>query len=61
MPKDNNLFIRMDDEDARILNNGWFDYVNYVGHPVTKSDYIRQAFRVMLKYMNGEVVDKWEK
>jgi hypothetical protein len=59
MKKDNSLLLRLDDEEARILNDGWFDYVNYKGRPVTKTEYIREALRVMKKYLNGDVVDAY--
>lgn len=58
MAKDNSLLIRLDDEEERILNNGWFDYVNWVGRPVTKAEYIRESFRIMQRYLNGEVIEK---
>lgn len=55
--KDNSILLRLSDEEARILNDGWFDYVNWKGRPVSKSDYIRESLKIMRKYLNGEVID----
>ena len=57
MAKDNSILVRLDDEEARLLNDGWFDYVNWRGRPVSKAEYIRECFRIMKKYLNGEVID----
>lgn len=59
MKKDNSILIRLDDNEVRILNDGWFDYVNYKGHPVSKADYIREALKVMQQYMDGDIVDNY--
>lgn len=59
MAKDNSILLRLDDEEERILNEGWFDYVNWKGRPATKAEYIREALRVMKKYLNGEVIDNY--
>ena len=61
MKKDNSILIRLDDNEARILNDGWFDYVNYKGHPVSKADYIREALKIMRQYLNGDIVDNFQK
>ena len=55
MAKDNTILIRLDDEEERILNEGWFDYVSWKGRPVTKAEYIRESLRLMKRYLNGEV------
>lgn len=61
MKKDNSILIRLDDNEARILNDGWFDYVNYKGRPVSKADYIREALKVMRQYLNGDIVEQCQK
>lgn len=57
MAKDNSVLLRLDDDEARILNDGWFDYVNWKGRPVTKAEYIREALKLMKRYLNGEVTE----
>lgn len=57
MAKDNSVLLRLDDNEARILNDGWFDYVNWKGRPVTKAEYIREALKLMKRYLNGEVTE----
>lgn len=52
MAKDNTLMIRLSDEENRILNDGWFDYVKYCGRPVTKADYIRACLKLMYDDLN---------
>lgn len=54
--KDNSILLRLSDEEARILNDGWFDYVNWKGHPVSKTEYIRACLKIMKKYLDGEVI-----
>lgn len=61
MKKDNSILIRLDDHEARILNDGWFDYVKYKGRPVSKAEYIREALNVMIRYMNGDIVENYQK
>ena len=55
MAKDNSILLRLDDEEERILNDGWFDYVNWRGRPVSKTEYIRECLKLMPRYLNGEV------
>ena len=55
--KDNSILLRLSDEEARILNDGWFDYVNWKGRPVSKTEYIRECLKIMKKYLNGEVIE----
>lgn len=55
MAKDNTILVRLDDEEERILNDGWFSYVSWRGRPVTKSEYIRECLIIMKKYLDGEV------
>ena len=55
MAKDNTILIRLDDEEERVLNNGWFDYVNWKGRPISKSEYIRECIAIMKRYLDGEI------
>ena len=52
MAKDNTLMIRLSDEENRILNNGWFDYVKWRGHPVPKAEYVRECIKTMYEFLN---------
>lgn len=47
MAKDNAILIRLDDEEERMLNDGWFRFVTYYGKPVNKTEYIRECLRYM--------------
>ena len=50
--KDNSLLIRLSDDEAAKLNDGWFKAVALAGRPVTKSEYIRACLRYMDDFLD---------
>lgn len=43
MAKNNSILIRMSENDIRILNKAWYAYTALVGHPVSRSEFIRNT------------------
>lgn len=43
MAKNNSILIRMSENDIRILNKAWYAYTTLVGHPVSRSEFIRNT------------------
>lgn len=56
--KENQILIRLSEDELRQLNDGWFLFVKHFGMPISKTEYIRACIRGMLNALQNAQEDK---